>query len=229
MKTALRKRRPLHEQTADDELWGARPPKQARSADVTWRIGRAAADLLASRPYHTVSVADIAAAAGISVGAVYTRFPTKEHVFVHLLGDLAEELVTTMQREMNPHELARCTVDEVVRRYLLMVGKAFVRHRALLAPATLIVRQTRDPQLQELMRRFNAEVHGRLRALLLDRLGRNDARSIRRIDTAILWSSAAMREVILYGEPVSSLSRRQTTLIEELTRGVTLYLEAGNR
>lgn len=211
----------------DAELRGAHPPRQVRSVDAIQRIALAAHELFDARDYDAVSVADIASAAEMSVGAFYTRFPSKEHLIVHLLGDLESELRATMGREMSAERLAGCTLAEVVRRYLVMMARAFVRHRGLVRPATLIARQTRDEQLRELLRRFNHDVHGRFRALLLERLGsRTSATTITRIDLAILWSSAAMREVLLYGEPVSSLSRRHSTLIDELTRGVVLYLEA---
>lgn len=210
-----------------DELWGAHPPKQVRSVDAIQRIAAAARSLFRQREYDAVSVADLAATAGMSVGAVYTRFPSKEHLVVHLMGDLATELRAVMQREMNPADLVACDVAEVVRRYLHMMANAFVAYRGLLRPASLIARQTNDKSLQALLRRFNDEVHGKFRALLLEKIGNDSpALTIARIDTAILWSSAAIREVLLYGEPVSSLATHHPRLIEELTRGIRLYLKA---
>ena len=203
--------------------------KQARSVDAIQRIAIAGQELFAARDFDAVSVADIAAAAGISVGAFYTRFPSKEHLVVHLMRDLADEMMALMDREMSPASLVDASVAEVVRRYLSMVAGAFVRHRGLLRPATLIARRTSDAQLQELLRRFNDTVHGRFRALLAARLASSaiaDAVIAARIDLAILWSSAALREVLLYGEPVSSLSRQHPSLVDELVRGVALYLTA---
>ena len=211
----------------EDELWGARPPKQARSVDVIQRIAIAGQELLTTREYDAVSVADIATAAGVSVGAFYTRFPSKEHLVVHLMRDVAEELLAEMSRAMSERRMADCDASEVMRHYLVMMGRAFVRHRGLLRPATLIARQTQNVELREFLRRFNTSAHGRLRAMLLARvrtLPRDVA--VARIDAAVLWSSAAMREVLLYGEPVSSLSPRHASLIEELARGVAAYFTA---
>jgi len=210
-----------------DELWAVLPPKQARSVELIQRIATAGKELFTATGYDSVSVADIAAAAGISVGAFYTRFASKEHLVVHLLREVADELTAAMDRDMNPERIADCGVRDVVHRYLTMMAAAFVQHRGLLGPASLIARRTADADLQAILRRFNEGVHGRFRGLLLARLGAadTDAAVVARIDVAVLWSSAAMREVLLYGEPVSSLSRRHSTLIDELTRGVTLYLE----
>lgn len=210
-----------------EELRGARVPKQARSVDAMQRILVAAHELFSTRDYDEVSIADIAKAAGLSVGGFYTRFPTKEHLVVVLMGDVADELRATMGREMSPARIAGFSLRDVVHQYLTMMGTAFLRHRGLVRPAALIARQTRDEALRTLMKRFNDDVHSRFREMLLERLPLHvRANGTARIDIAILWSSAAMREVLLYGEPVSSLSRKHTTLIDELTRGVTLYLES---
>jgi AcrR family transcriptional regulator len=210
-----------------DELWGAHPPKQARSVDVIQRIAIAGQELFAEREYDTVSVADIASAAGVSVGAFYTRFPSKEHLVVHLMRDVAEGVLAEMAREMSEQRLADCGPREVMRRYLAMMGRVFVQHRGLLRPATLIARQTQHAELRQFLRRFNDSAHGHVRTLLLARLAAIPHEiAITRIDAAVLWSSAAMREVLLYSEPVSSLSPRHTSLIEELTLGVAAYLTA---
>jgi AcrR family transcriptional regulator len=224
---ARRGRRRSAPLATEEELWAALPPKQARSVDVIQRIAIAGQELFTARDYDAVSVADIASAAGVSVGAFYTRFPSKEHLVVHLIRDVADEVLADMQREMSEQRLADCGTQEVVRRYLTMMGRVFVRHRALLRPASLIARQTQDTNLRALLRRFNDVAHSRVRALLLARLNalRHDV-AITRIDTAVLWISAAMREVLLYAEPVSSLSPRHASLIEELTLGVASYLSA---
>ena len=126
---------------------------------------------------------------------------------------------------MNERDLANAPFETVVRQYLTMMAEAFVEHRGLLRPASLIARQNNDEQLQALLRRFNSVVHGRFRALLLERMKEvpEHIRAVR-IDTAILFTSAAMREALLYGEPVSSLSPRQATLVEQLTKAFTLYV-----
>jgi AcrR family transcriptional regulator len=211
---------------SDEELWGALPPMQLRSVDAIQRLAAAGSALLSERDYESVSVADIAAAAGMSVGAFYTRFPSKEHLVVHLMRGLRDELEAMMQLVMSDAELDGCTIGEVMHRFLTMMADGFVRHRGLIRPASLIARQTTDPQLRELLRRFNEGVHGRLRAILRDRIGSGEGLVTMRIDTAILWTSAAMREVFLYGEPVSALSPRYSSLIDELSRGAELYLTA---
>ena len=107
-----------------------------------------------------------------------------------------------------------------------MHHESFVQYRGILRPASLIARQTRDESVRELFRRFNSDVHGRFRDALLRRLEwKEPATALAQVNSMILWSSAALREVLLYGEPVSALSRTHAAFIEELVRAAASSLE----
>jgi AcrR family transcriptional regulator len=71
-------------------------PKQARAHETRARLLDALSGLLQERPSGDISVADIAAAAGLTTGAVYARFGDKHGVAVALserfLADSAELL-----------------------------------------------------------------------------------------------------------------------------------------
>jgi AcrR family transcriptional regulator len=66
------------------EVSRATQPKQARAHATRERLLDAFADLLYERPYAEISVADIAAAADVTTGAVYARFGDKHGVAVAL-------------------------------------------------------------------------------------------------------------------------------------------------
>ena len=51
-----------------------------RSAGVKTKVERAAVDLFAAHGFDGVSIADIAAAAGVSQGALYRHYPSKEEL-----------------------------------------------------------------------------------------------------------------------------------------------------
>jgi AcrR family transcriptional regulator len=51
-----------------------------RSAGVKTKVERAAVDLFAAKGFDGVSIADIAAAAGVSQGALYRHYPSKEEL-----------------------------------------------------------------------------------------------------------------------------------------------------
>jgi hypothetical protein len=114
----------------------------------------------------------------------------------------------------------------VIHIYFTLVADEFTRYRGIIRPATLVARQTEDEELRALLRRFNEDVHDRFRSALLERLAGDDDQAAQlRVNTMILWSSAALREVFLYQEPVSRLTRAQITFLRELTRAATLYVE----
>jgi AcrR family transcriptional regulator len=73
------------------EVTRATQPKQARAHATRERLLDAFADLLYERPYAEISVADIAAAADVTTGAVYARFGDKHGVAVAL----AERFLST--------------------------------------------------------------------------------------------------------------------------------------
>lgn len=60
---------------------------QTRSEETRARILQAALTLFARLGYEAASVEDICVEAGVSKGAFYHHFPTKQAVFLQLLHD----------------------------------------------------------------------------------------------------------------------------------------------
>lgn len=82
--------------------WVKRPPQQARSQRTLEKLLDATAALLAERTFDEVSVADIAARAGVSVGSVYTRFDTKLDILEALHVRYSEEASASTERALDP-------------------------------------------------------------------------------------------------------------------------------
>ena len=57
------------------------------------RILKAALDLFSSRGYSETKMADIAKSVGISVGALYLRFKSKEELFLELINDQTKDFI----------------------------------------------------------------------------------------------------------------------------------------
>ena len=225
--TIKRQRRQSEPLAAEHELPAARAPKQFRSAGCLQRIADAGRELFLSRDYEEVTVADLAQAAGVSVGTFYARFPSKEHLVVFLVAGLTHELGDRLGAQLDPFTRNGASLRQVVSLYLEETARAFLLYRGLLRPAALIARQTRDPELIGILSRFNRNAHTRLELLLLERMGRpRGRRAAVAVRTAMLAFSAAMREVLLYGEPVSRLSPAHEELLAELTNMSVAYLAA---
>jgi AcrR family transcriptional regulator len=70
---------------------------QQRSEETRARILAAAEDCFARIGYDATGVAEICAAAGVSKGAFYHHFPTKQAVFMSLLNRWLERLNTSLE------------------------------------------------------------------------------------------------------------------------------------
>src|SRR5262249_29875618 len=104
-----------------------REPRQQRSQDLLARLIDASRDLLDAHDFERISIADIAKRARVSVGVLYTRFPTKDHLLVHLASAFADETSALMQRRFAEERIAGLTLAELGELYFTNVAKAFAR------------------------------------------------------------------------------------------------------
>ncbi len=99
-------------------------PDEQRRADIM----RAAAELFAARPYHEVRLDDVAAAARISKGAIYTYFRSKDELYLSLLKESAARMLTEMRALCAPGTAAP---EDTIRRVLHAFVRFFVEHPQL--------------------------------------------------------------------------------------------------
>jgi AcrR family transcriptional regulator len=205
-------------------------PRQARGRAAQERLVAATLALLAERPFERVSVADIAARAGVAVGSVYRRFPSKERLLVYVAGEaIPPEELAAFHDRLDPARWRGAPVAAVVECYLALTVEVFRRHRTIMRPLALLARLSDDAELRAYLTEVNREAHGRFRALLHERLAAvRHPRPALAIDLALLWASAAIREVVLFGQPVSALAPEldDAALVRELTCGFVAYLGA---
>lgn len=208
-----------------------REPRQQRSQDLLARLIDATRDLLDEKDFERISIADIAKRAGVSVGVLYTRFPTKDHLLVHLASAFADETGALMQRKFADDRIADLTLTALAELYFTTVAQSFARHRRLLRSVTLLVRTTEHAELRPIVQRFNLAVHRRFAECALQQrrfIRHDDAEGA--VNFAILAASAALREMVLYEEPVSNLARgRAVKAARECARLFTTYLTCASR
>lgn len=95
--------------------------KQKRSQETRHRILEAALKLFAQTGFETSSVAEICAEAGISKGAFYHHFPTKQAVFLALL----EDWLGRLDLEMNAAREGAPNIAEALQRMSSMMRQVF--------------------------------------------------------------------------------------------------------
>ncbi len=198
------------------------PPRQARSRDTLERFARAAVDLLNHRPWSRISVAELADAAGSSVGAFYTRFADKDALLEYLDARYADELIAFSRRH---RDLARRRgLDAGARAEHLLRGvvRLFRRYRGLLVTVVLEARISGKDSFAARTRRMNAELPelvGSFREVL-------PSCSPEEIRVALAFTFSALRDQLLFPDSVPAFSRtpRDAALIRALTRNFLGYL-----
>lgn len=93
-------------------------PLQQRAEETRARILEAAAECFAQQGYEAASVADICERAGVSKGAFYHHFPSKQDLFMALLNDWLEALDGGLRQA----QAEAASVPDALRNMAGMVG-----------------------------------------------------------------------------------------------------------
>ncbi|MBC7894397.1 MAG: TetR/AcrR family transcriptional regulator [Cytophagaceae bacterium] len=201
----------------------ARQPRAERTSDAIIEAGLA---LLRERDFAAVSVAEIAARAGVSVGGFYARFEGKEALLHALAAEVIADCSGALDRALAPSRMARASVEGVVRAYVRVMITKFREHRNAIVQ---VIRHARagDPLHGLAVRDFNDHVHGRLRALLHERrhlIAHPDPDAA--VNIGLFLVSAAAREGVLSDNlRAYPIKVTDSMLITELTRAYVAYLQ----
>lgn len=195
--------------------------RQSRSIDTEDRIVAAARELLRGSSMADVKMSDIAARAGVSIGGLYARFPSKEALAVYLADKrVFEELEKQTAGIVDESD---ASAADVVRRYMATAASVYRRNRSLLRAVYVATRTGTDEALRTRVRDFNRGLHERLRTAILSRCR---GASPTAVNLGILSMMATLREVVLFGQPVSDLARlSEGELVEELSRQFLSYVD----
>lgn len=119
------------------------PPQQRRSQETLERILAATEGLLRSHLFEEVSIQQIASAAKVSVGTIYTRFRTKDDLLPVLLARHevgVEGILSSLQNRLEAESDFRLRITLVVD----FAVNYHVRQRGLLRALTTYVRAKPD-------------------------------------------------------------------------------------
>jgi len=163
-----------HTSRIDDLRW-AEPAHQERSQRTIHRLLDAAEAEICEKGYADASVVEIARRAGCSVGTVYRRFRDKAALFYALDERWGDAFRTTMEDAVSAERWDGALILEILTGYIefsLGQGREHTEiHRAAINMAS------RDARFAERQRKLAAELHTRLRALLVarqDEIGHDD-------------------------------------------------------
>lgn len=179
----------------------------------------AAADTFARLGFHGASVDAIARAAGLTKGAVYSNFRSKEELFLALLDRNVDEIVGLLEG------LLEMGVDQRLEQLPNRLRQATVLgEQWTLLELEFVLYAARNPQLRELV----AERRGRTRAALAAVIERHltDLGVADRADAAaelatMFTAGADGLAFAALTEPDLPVADRLATLVEALTVQVT--------
>ncbi|MAG33888.1 MAG: hypothetical protein CL908_23655 [Deltaproteobacteria bacterium] len=205
-----------------------RPAKQARSQQTHERLLDSAEALIADKGFADVTVAEIAARAGFSVGAVYSRFRDKMGLLHCLQVRFTEEAHLTTDVAFDPDRWRDASIEEIVTELVDFLVEIHRERRGVLRELRIRTRKA-QPRLRE--DGLLAHISECLLALLLARTNR-----IRHPDPDVAIAFGlrlvfgTLEQAILFGETGHyGIPASDEKLAEELTRAFLGYLDVADR
>ncbi|MFJ4680256.1 MULTISPECIES: TetR/AcrR family transcriptional regulator [unclassified Kitasatospora] len=155
-----------------------REPQQQRSREKFARILSTAARLLETVPFDQLSTKQIAAEAGMSVGALYRFFPDKEAVLETLEHNWLEGDLRLLAAATDPAAVAACATSE---QFIARVVEAYAsRFRTLPGYRHVWFHVVKVPSLASLGDEVDRRIAERVHEVLVDSFGLADTAETRR-------------------------------------------------
>ncbi len=200
-------------------------PQQARSRATLDRIVRATQELLETKTFDEITVSEIVARAGSSVGAFYARFPDKAVLLDHLDELYARRIMeigkAVAEERANPNatlaDEVSGLVDFLVRLHRLQPG--------LLRTLIVEARRQSEGAFRERTRRMNRTIPPVMERLLAHESEMGHPEPRRAVYLGLLMVFSAIREVALFPEGLAEfVVYGDDDLIRELTSAYLRYL-----
>ena len=202
-----------------------RPAQQARSQQTLERLLDSAEALIANKGFDDVTVAEIAARAGFSVGAVYSRFRDKQGVLHCLQDRFVDEANLTTDAAFDPDRWEGASIEEIVSELIVFLVEIHRERRGVLRE--LLSRTRNEPSMVERKERLVAHISEHLMSLLLaraDRIGHPDPAAAVGFGLRLVF--ATLEQAILFGDTgVYGSPDSDEKLAAELTRAFLGYLD----
>jgi len=203
-------------------------PQQQRSRATHDALLQAFRRLLRTKPFAEISVAEIAGAAGMSVGGFYARFAAKDALLVPLMEEILSEARQTIDAALDAPGIA-ASLGRIIDAYVGAMIHGFREHRLTFQQIRQAASGETAVALMRLTDEFNLFAHDRFRTLALQHRAAVKHRSpAQAIEFALFIGSASAREAVL-SENWKSYEVRpdDATLRAEISRAMRRYLEGG--
>jgi AcrR family transcriptional regulator len=199
------------------------PPRQRRSQETLDRILEATNDLLESRSFSEVTVADIARAAGSSVGAFYARFHDKDALLDYFDETCADELKRTIERRVE--RWTRASAEDIVGEIVHVLVRFHRARRGVMRAIVVRSRGGAGPDGPRHPRTGSGPV-AKLVARVTEERGRFDHPTpAQAVQLGMLIVLATIRERVLFADlPDIDIPASDSLLADELAVAYLRYL-----
>ena len=202
------------------------PPLQDRSRRTLDKIARATEELLATRAFDDISVADICRRARCAVGSFYARFASKDDLLPYLYERYDADLRPRMAARAAAIPLERMSLREVAQAVANETVDLYAERRHLLRAVALFARASPRAIGADMRRarRGVTDVPARALARFADEIAHDDPLEASRIGFFIVAATA--RERVLFDEAPHAADTPLSLerLKRELGRALYAYL-----
>ncbi len=215
-----------------DEKWRqklnwVRPSKQSRSEKTKEALLDAAEKLFLPQSADATSVAEVAKAAGVSVGAVYHHFKDKQSLLIALFDRMCAVYEATTREAVNPDRWEGAGVRDILKGYLifsLRSEKESPGFKSASLEATKL-----DAARMKKFRQLNQDLFDGLAQLILarrDEIGHSDP------ELAVHFSIEQMKAMLVHRRDKNVAKSRLNRLsdkdfIAEVLASCEAYLKLG--
>ncbi|MFL5385458.1 MAG: TetR/AcrR family transcriptional regulator [Longimicrobiaceae bacterium] len=209
-----------------EEVPPTHPPRQERSRETLARLLDAAEAVLAEGGLEAATVPAIAKRAGLSVGAVYRRFPDKDALLRAVYFRMIARARERNAANMNPELYAAMPLETVLRAMVRGIVQHYRENRTLLQAMHQYAETHGDAEFRRRAAGLNDDALAQLAALVSarrDEIRHPDPDAAVRF--ALLMVGLVLRGVLLRTQSLpGAFLRDDVSLEEELTRMVLGYL-----
>jgi AcrR family transcriptional regulator len=203
--------------------------QQARSQQTLERLLDSTEALLSDKGFDDITVAAIAARAGLSVGAVYSRFRDKQGVLHCLQDRFVSEAHLTTDAAFDPERWEGASIEEILSELVAFLVEIHRERRGVVRE--LLVRTRSEMTMVERKEGLVAHISERLLPLLLgraERIGHPDPAAA--VSFGLRLVLGTLEQAILFGGTGAyGIPASDEKLAAELTRAFLGYLGVQGR
>jgi AcrR family transcriptional regulator len=202
-----------------------RQPRQARSRETMSQILDAAAQILETKTFEKLTIAEVVQKANTSVGAFYGRFKDKEALLQALDERFFKEFEEEIEFLLAPSNWAGKPISYIIRSATRLMVQTYSKDRGVLRSLNLKARLYDDFHFKKREQRAWNELFPLLQDTLLshqDEISHPDPGLAIRLGFQQMFFT--MREVLLWEPLREDVPYDNEELIAELTRAYLAYL-----